>query len=258
MKEKDNRPVYLNILTINLPIIGISSILHRVSGFALFLTFLALVWMLDRSLTSEEEFVQLLDDLRNNFSLKILIFLISVSVFYHSLVGIKKLISDFFGVGEQLKSGSIIAWIYNVGFAVISIITLIYIFFWDERNIRFWNQGLLNHKNKFSDSSWLFLIYHHFHNYQFSLEFSIMEWIVWEYIVKSIHLFISFFLCSTYLDRNLGNRKWLFNCQQIRLIGKSHLQDLQNSLCWHNSDYAFLGVKNYLVKDYESRWNHKG
>ena len=128
MKEKDNRPVYLNILTINLPIIGISSFLHRVSGFVLFSTFLALVWMLNRSLTSEEEFVQLLSDLRNNFSLKILIFLISITIFYHSLIGIKKLITDFFGVGEQLKSGSIISWIYNVMFVLISITTLIYIF----------------------------------------------------------------------------------------------------------------------------------
>ena len=206
MKEKDNRPVYLNILTINLPIIGISSFLHRVSGFVLFSTYLVLVWMLNRSLTSEEEFVQLLSDLRNNFYLKILIFLISITIFYHSLIGIKKLITDFFGVGEQLKSGSIISWIYNVMFVLISITTLIFIFCWDERNFRFWNSRLLNHKNKLANPPWLLLIFNSLHNDEFSTHFQFMEWIIWEYIDESIYFSISFFFLCTHLDRYLGNR----------------------------------------------------
>ena len=75
MKEKDNRPVYLNPLATDLPIIGLSSILHRISGFALFSIFLVSVWMLDRSLSSEQEFEALVKDLDNLFVLKLIFYL---------------------------------------------------------------------------------------------------------------------------------------------------------------------------------------
>ena len=67
MKEKDRRPIYLNVLTINLPIIGITSILHRISGFTVFIIFLLYVFMLDRSLSSEEDFLILVNDFQNIF-----------------------------------------------------------------------------------------------------------------------------------------------------------------------------------------------
>ena len=120
MKEKDNRPVYLNPF-VHLPIIGISSILHRISGLALFFIFIIVVWMLDRSLSSEEEFLNLLNDLNNLLLLKVIFYLFLVGILYHSLIGLKKLISDFFGIGEDLRSGSLISWVYNFIFLLASI-----------------------------------------------------------------------------------------------------------------------------------------
>ena len=111
MKEKDKRPVYLNILAINLPIIGITSILHRISGFTVFIIFLLYVFMLDRSLSSEEDFLILVNDFQNIFFFKISVSLISLGLLFHSLIGVKKLILDFFGIGEKLKTGSIISWL---------------------------------------------------------------------------------------------------------------------------------------------------
>ena len=128
MKEKDNRPVYLNLLAIDLPIIGISSILHRVSGFALFLIFIIAVWMLDRSLSSEEEFLNLLEDLNSLVLLKIIFYLFLVGIAYHSIIGVKKIISDFFGTGEDLRSGSFISWVYNVISLLVSILLFIKFF----------------------------------------------------------------------------------------------------------------------------------
>ncbi|SVC91545.1 uncharacterized protein METZ01_LOCUS344399, partial [marine metagenome] len=55
MTNQEKRPVHLNLFAY-LPITSLVSILHRISGFALFLTFLVLVWLLDRSLLSEESF----------------------------------------------------------------------------------------------------------------------------------------------------------------------------------------------------------
>ena len=47
MTKEDTRPVFINLLRINLPITGIVSILHRISGFILFFSFPFLVWLLN-------------------------------------------------------------------------------------------------------------------------------------------------------------------------------------------------------------------
>ena len=128
MIEKDNRPVHLNLLTINLPIIGISSILHRVSGLAVFVCFPLLVWLLGISLESEERFFNLQNLFQKMILFKVIIFLLFVGFVYHLLVGVKKILGEVFGIGETLKSGTILTWlIFGLTFAV-SLIVLIDIF----------------------------------------------------------------------------------------------------------------------------------
>ena len=128
MKEKDRRPIYLNVLTINLPIIGITSILHRISGFAVFILFLLFVFLLDRSLSSEQDFLILVNDFQNHFFLKASVLLIFSGLLFHSLIGIKKLVSDFLGVGEKIKTGTIISW-FSIGiFIVFSFFIFAFIF----------------------------------------------------------------------------------------------------------------------------------
>ena len=111
MIEKDNRPVNLNLLTISLPIIGLSSILHRISGLAIFFSFPLVVWLFSVSLKSEESFVVLANLLQSSFLLKIMTYLILVGFSYHLLAGFKKLLSDAFGIGETLESGRILSWL---------------------------------------------------------------------------------------------------------------------------------------------------
>ena len=111
MTEKDNRPVNLNLLTINLPIIGVSSILHRISGLAVFICFPLLVWLFHISLESEERFPDLQSFFQDIFLFKLMIFLVFVGFIYHLLAGIKKLLGEVFGVGETLKSGNLLTWI---------------------------------------------------------------------------------------------------------------------------------------------------
>jgi succinate dehydrogenase / fumarate reductase cytochrome b subunit len=109
--EKDNRPVNLNLLTISLPIIGLSSILHRISGLAIFFSFPLVVWLFSVSLKSEESFVVLANLLQSSFLLKTMTYLILVGFSYHLLAGFKKLLSDAFGIGETLESGRILSWL---------------------------------------------------------------------------------------------------------------------------------------------------
>ena len=58
--------------------------------------------------------------IKNLLVLKVLFYLFLVGFLYHSLIGVKKVLSDFFGIGEELKSGTIIAWTYNLIFLLVT------------------------------------------------------------------------------------------------------------------------------------------
>ena len=128
MIEKDNRPVNLNLLTISLPIIGLSSILHRISGVAVFFSFPLIVWVFSISLKSENSFLMLSNLLQNSIAFKAITFLILVGFGYHLLAGIRKLISDAFGVGETLESGRVLSWLVFGATFLMAVLFLFYLF----------------------------------------------------------------------------------------------------------------------------------
>ena len=126
--EKDNRPVNLNLLTISLPIIGLSSILHRISGLAVFFSFPLIVWVFSISLESENSFLMLSNLLQKSIVIKAITFLILVGYSYHLLAGFKKLISDAFGVGETLESGRVLSWLVFGATFIMAVLFLFYLF----------------------------------------------------------------------------------------------------------------------------------
>ena len=125
MIEKDNRPVNLNLLTISLPVIGMSSILHRISGLAVFFSFPLVVWLFSISLKSEESFMFLSSLYQESILLKLIGYLVLLAFTYHLLAGFKKLMSDAFGVGETLESGRILSWLV---FGITFIFAVLFIF----------------------------------------------------------------------------------------------------------------------------------
>ena len=128
MIEKDNRPVNLNLLTISLPIIGLSSILHRISGLAVFFSFPLVVWLFSTSLKSEESFMALTNLYQSSLLLKMVTYLILVGFSYHLLAGFRKLVSDAFGVGETLESGRFLSWLVFGMTFILAIFFLIQVF----------------------------------------------------------------------------------------------------------------------------------
>ena len=52
------RPKYLDLTRIKLPVPGVVSILHRISGFGLFLFLPLLLWLLQSSLASPDSYVR--------------------------------------------------------------------------------------------------------------------------------------------------------------------------------------------------------
>ena len=128
MKNQDNRQVHLNLLTINLPLTALLSILHRISGFGVFLSFLLTVWLLERSLFSEEEFTRLINDLENLLVLKIFLSLILLGFIFHFFVGLKKIVSELFNIGENLESARLFSLFTLIIFFLLG--TLMLIYFW--------------------------------------------------------------------------------------------------------------------------------
>ncbi len=99
----DKRPVNLDIGTIHLPITAYVSILHRVSGVALFVISGLFIWMLDRSLSSEETFAALQDLLAHPL-VKLVLWGMLAALAYHMVAGIRHMFMDF-GIGESLEGG---------------------------------------------------------------------------------------------------------------------------------------------------------
>ena len=99
----DKRPVNLDIGTIHLPVTAYVSILHRVSGVALFVISGLFIWMLDRSLTSEETFAAL-QGLLTHPLVKLVLWGMLAALAYHMVAGIRHMFMDF-GVGETLEGG---------------------------------------------------------------------------------------------------------------------------------------------------------
>ena len=101
------RPVYLDLTKIRLPMSAFSSITHRLSGiYVFFVTLPLLLYIISESTSSKSNFDQLLSSL-NTFNIFSIFFYISISIFwYHILTGIRHLIMDFFHVGESLKGAN--------------------------------------------------------------------------------------------------------------------------------------------------------
>lgn len=101
----NHRPKNLNLLTIRFPIPAIVSILHRITGVLMFLLLPALLWVLHKSLISQQDF----DEIRQIFSyftVKFVVWGFLAAFIYHLVAGVRHLLMDIH-IGEELKSGRI-------------------------------------------------------------------------------------------------------------------------------------------------------
>jgi len=105
---KSKRPVNLNLLKIRFPAPAIVSILHRASGVIVFLLLPLLLWLLSRSLASQESFDSLHDSLSQP-ALKFFIWVLFSALFGHLVAGIRHLFMDA-GIGESLRGGRFTAY----------------------------------------------------------------------------------------------------------------------------------------------------
>ena len=118
------RPVYLDLTKIRLPMSAFSSITHRLSGmYVFFITLPLMLYIINQSTSSKSNYEKLLIDISSISFFSIFVF-VSIAIFwYHILTGIRHLIMDFFHIGESLN-GSHYSSIFTVIFWIISSIIL--------------------------------------------------------------------------------------------------------------------------------------
>jgi succinate dehydrogenase / fumarate reductase, cytochrome b subunit len=99
----NKRPVNLDIGTIKLPVTAYASILHRITGVALFFVVGILLYILDASLSSPEGFADIKECLSSPL-VKLVLWGCLAAISYHIVAGIRHMIMDL-GIGETLEGG---------------------------------------------------------------------------------------------------------------------------------------------------------
>jgi succinate dehydrogenase / fumarate reductase, cytochrome b subunit len=99
LQKTKQRPVYRNIgmgdlAHYRLPIIGIASIVHRITGVALFVGLILLLPMLAMSLKSEAGFEAFRSLVWGNWIAKIILIGLLFSIIYHLVAGVRHMIQD--------------------------------------------------------------------------------------------------------------------------------------------------------------------
>lgn len=123
MSVSDTRPFYLNLIKIRLPVAGVLSIFHRISGVFMFLAMPVMIYLLDLSLQGEAGFNRVIELLSHPLSILILLVLLW-SLVHHFLAGIRFLLIDFdIGIDKQQSTYS--AWlVFALELVVIGVIVI--------------------------------------------------------------------------------------------------------------------------------------
>ena len=125
----DQRPVYLDLTKIRLPMSAFSSITHRLSGmYVFFITLPVMLYMIYHSTSSKSNFENLLITLDAISFKSIFIYLSFLIFWYHILTGIRHLIMDFLHIVESLNSSNYSAIFVLVFWLISSFSFMVYIF----------------------------------------------------------------------------------------------------------------------------------
>ena len=102
------RPKYLNLFQIRLPVPGVISILHRVSGAALFLFIPFLLTMFELSLESPHTFLRFKTVL-SHWAIKLILIGLAWAFLHHLCAGIRHLALDL-DYGTELATARASSW----------------------------------------------------------------------------------------------------------------------------------------------------
>lgn len=109
MRNNNKRPVYLNLLQIRLPVGGVLSILHRVTGALLVLLLPFALYILDRSLQNPVAFGEIATRFKS-LEGRIVLLIIVWAFSQHFMSGLRHLLLDI-GIGDSKATARLNAWL---------------------------------------------------------------------------------------------------------------------------------------------------
>ena len=120
------KPVYINLLKIQLPLSALLSITHRVSGMLIFFLVLPVsAYILNLLLDSSDSFFLFMDSYNASIFIRTFV-LFNILVFeYHVIAGIRHMLMDFHLINETLSSSNTSAMAALILFFVISLLTIL-------------------------------------------------------------------------------------------------------------------------------------
>ena len=122
MMIRQKRPVYLNLFQIRLPIAGIMSIIHRVTGVAMFFAIPVLVYLLEMSLAGPQGFERS-KALLHGWLGQAVLFCVLWALLHHLLAGIRYLLIDI-DVGVERPTFRYTAWAVTIGGPLLALLLL--------------------------------------------------------------------------------------------------------------------------------------
>ena len=122
-EAKRRRPVFFNLMQIQMPVGALTSITHRVTGIFLALSVPFSIYLLDLSLQgpqSYEQVISLFDKLAFRGVAIVFVWVLA----HHVLAGFRHLLSDV-DIGSQLPAARRSAWIVNLGGIAIALLAAV-------------------------------------------------------------------------------------------------------------------------------------
>lgn len=114
------RPVFLNLLQIQMPVGALTSITHRVTGVLLALGTPGAIYVLDLSLRGPQSYQQVVGLLEAP-AVRVLLIVLAWALAHHLLAGVRHLFSDI-DIGSQLRAARCSAWIVNLGGVAVALL----------------------------------------------------------------------------------------------------------------------------------------
>lgn len=121
-KVKAQRPVFFNLMQIQMPVGSVTSILHRVTGVLLALGLPLSLFLLQLSLQGPQGYERVAG-LFGHGAVKVLALLFIWALSHHVLAGVRHLLSDI-DLGSHLPAARTSAWLVNCGAVVIALLSL--------------------------------------------------------------------------------------------------------------------------------------
>jgi succinate dehydrogenase / fumarate reductase cytochrome b subunit len=118
--SKKRRPVFFNLMQIQMPVGAVASITHRVTGILLALSVPFSIYLLDLSLQSPQSYAQVIS-LFDKLAFRVAAIVFVWVLAHHLLAGVRHLLSDV-DIGSQLYPGRRSAWIVNFGGVAVALL----------------------------------------------------------------------------------------------------------------------------------------